>query len=107
MYALRHRCHLGPEVSIGPLSSLTFDDLYVGEGSTIGSECEIDAYSGIEIGSNATIGDRVRLLSRIDLDSTTTWASGIVIGDNAVVPDGSVILPGDRISGQPGKLSAP
>jgi putative colanic acid biosynthesis acetyltransferase WcaF len=87
---LRAMLMLGSEV-IEP------ERLWLGDGATVGKRCVLDARGGLHIGRSANISGGVQLLTgshRLDSPRFEAYYEPVVIGDQAWVATGAIVLAG-------------
>ena len=82
----------------------SFANLTVKNGAYIGRDCLIDLKEKIEIGARATLAMRVTIATHMDVGRSSWGERGypassapVVIGDDAYIGAGAIILPGVHI----------
>jgi len=106
---LRHYgAEIGEDVRIAsPLvvhnAERTFANLVVKDGAYIGRDCLLDLKQKVEIGARVTLAMRVTVVTHMDV-GRSSWSerypassAPVVIGDDAYIGAGAILLPGVRI----------
>ena len=82
----------------------TFSNLVVRDGVYIGRDCLLDMKDKIELGARVTLAMRVTIVTHLDVGRSSWSERGypasnapVIIGDDAYIGAGAIILPGVRI----------
>ena len=105
----RYGARIGDDVRIAsPLvmhnAERSFANLRVGNGAYIGRDCLIDLKQPVEIGARVTLAMRVSVVTHLDV-GRSSWAvrgyppssAPVIIGDDAYIGAGAILLPGVKI----------